>query len=216
MATERQKREKDLLLSGYSPKEIAKILNIDFKLIVNRNCKLYHVDCRESFKNRIHKDGIPSRLKIDDSFGYWFSGWIDGEGHFGLHRWKRNNDKLGYTIQFSVNIRDDDANVIEYVKDKLGIGAIYRRKTNGNKSNSKPTISFVVKGIQDLAEIIVPIFDRYPLITKKGKEFVIWKQAVIERYISTLGGTAKYKNSTKDYNKFGAQIDEIRRYKGAV
>jgi len=37
----------------------------------------------------------------------------------------------------------------------------------------------------------VPLFDGYPLRTKKAREFEIWKAIVLMRYRDTAGGTIK-------------------------
>jgi hypothetical protein len=70
--------------------------------------------------------------------------------------------------------------------------------------------------VQDLAEVIIPLFERYPLYTKKSKEFAIWKPIVLQRYITTLGGYSNRSGIPDEeraaFNQALERIKQIRTY----
>ena len=39
-----------------------------------------------------------------------------------------------------------------------------------------------------MAEIALPLFAKYPLLSKKAQEFEVFRRLVIQRYVATLGG----------------------------
>lgn len=80
----------------------------------------------DSFKVHIENYGIPDRLFVMDSFGYWFSGFFDGEGSFGIHIGKQQ-----YVLNMSVTLREDDANVLLHMKKRLDVGTLSKNKARG-------------------------------------------------------------------------------------
>lgn len=121
---------------------------------------------------------------ISDSFGYWFSGFVDGEGCFLIAPLpsRRRKERIHYYPRFMLVLRSDDKEIISSVKNILRIGSIcFFRKEEGKKnSNSKPQVAY---SISDRGEcyFLVKFFEKYPLKTKKKNDFEIWKQLVIEK-----------------------------------
>lgn len=125
---------------------------------------------------------VPNTPGIPDSFGYRLAGLTDGEGHFGIAK----NTKHGlttYTCVFVINMRDDDAPLIEWLHETSGLGVIYRataiRQRQGWETN--PTISWRVQKKVECLQVVA-IFERYPLLSKKARDFEIWAKAV--RYLN--------------------------------
>jgi hypothetical protein len=126
---------------------------------------------------------IPSRLKVTDEFGYWFSGFFDGEGCF-LFKDTREG-KTTFKPKIKVAVRFDDRAVIDSIHKQMGCGVVYSNRYHKEKyKTTKPWVEFRVHRIGDLAEVIVPLFERYPLHTKKAQEFKYWKGLVQIRYHS--------------------------------
>jgi hypothetical protein len=184
--------ERDLLLTGLSYAEIAEKTGDRQKSISERNRLIHKVNIWDAFASRCAREGIPSRMPADSAFCSWFSGFFDGEGSIIVFtrpcsgRAQYSEFRLGVRIQ----IRDDDASTIEYLLDKIGCGTISRHNRIGA---TMPSIAWRCEKIQDLMETIVPIFDTYPLRTKKGKEFALFRPLVVQRYIDTLGGYSNRK-----------------------
>lgn len=183
--------ERELLLRGLNYSEIAEATNGRIKTISERNRLIHKVNIWDAFQSRIERDGIPNRLAVSDSFGYWFSGFFDGEGCIFLFHRARGERYAEYRFTIRVHIRDDDADAVAFIYDNLKVGRIARHGSNGS---ANPSISWSCEKINDLAEIIIPLFERYPLHTKKAKEFSIWKPLVLQRYINTMGGYSNRKS----------------------
>lgn len=115
-----------------------------------------------------------------ESFYNWLTGFIDGEGHFGLYK----NGKYSVLAQFNLKVRDDDSEMIELIEQQLGFGRIHRlyaKKyvTYSARGGSRPQIGFQVTKIEDCLKLI-SILDQHPLRSKKRRDYVIWREAVIE------------------------------------
>lgn len=118
--------------------------------------------------------------EITDYWGGWFAGLTDGEGSFSIT--KRNNKSLcaNYQCRFDIRLRDDDRAILEEIRDTLGIGNIYDVSAGtGPGGNGRPLASFVVTAINDCAAL-VRFFDKYPLKSKKRRDYEIWQETVIE------------------------------------
>lgn len=109
-----------------------------------------------------------------DAFGYWLSGFVDGEGCFCLS-WQRRNIFPRPKASFSIGLRGDDRGILETIRTFLGCGTPVRTRLHraGN-----PVSTYAIATVSDLHAIIVPHFERYPLRAKKAKDFAVWKQAV--------------------------------------
>lgn len=60
--------------------------------------------------------------------------------------------------------------MLDQIKDFFGVGTLVK---DGTK------ISYTVKSIKNLMEVIIPHYDRFPLLTKKFADFELFKQIVI-------------------------------------
>jgi hypothetical protein len=107
---------------------------------------------------------------IDDPFGYWLSGLADGEGCFRIARsGKRLHPRFGLLF------RADDRALVEMVQQKFnGIGGIHEGK---GYSGHNPMVQWEVFDKLGL-QVIVEFFGRFPLRSKKAKDFVLWRDAV--------------------------------------
>lgn len=144
---------------------------------------------------------------IDDAFGYWFSGFSDGEASFILspRSDKRKSDKgRQFCLYFTVAQRADDLSTINRIRDVLcGIGAIYISRY---KSGRNPMAFLRITRIYDLYHIIVPLFDKYPLQSKKKKDYVIWREAVELSYYNYIH---YYKDRARIPNQFYDRLLEL-------
>lgn len=126
----------------------------------------------------------PFPADIDrDSFGHWLSGFTDGEGHFSLFMATKKGVSFGQpTTAFRIGLRDDDSEILKMIQSFWQCGTLFTR-TNAwpDKHYSRrrrPQTIFQVGSTMDLMETIVPHFIRYPLMAKKARDFVIWRQGV--------------------------------------
>ena len=61
--------------------------------------------------------------------------------------------------------------VLRIIRLFFGVGIIYDNENNN-------TAVYVVRSLQDITNIIIPHFDKYPLITQKRADYLLFKQGV--------------------------------------
>lgn len=120
------------------------------------------------------------------NFGHWLSGFVDGEGWFSLRTHMRkkplaNGSTVSYiewVLEFGIGLRADDEAILDRICKYLKCGKVISR-TIGKKDgfDRKPQVCLSIKNKEDLPKI-VRHFERYPLRSKKKKQFEIWKNAV--------------------------------------
>ncbi len=91
----------------------------------------------------------------------WFSGFVDGEGHFSLTLKK---DKKGCTFSFVIGLHVDDEGVLDFIVENLG-GNIGNVKIYGN------TTRLVISKASEL-EVIINILDNFPSFGLKSVKYL--------------------------------------------
>ena len=117
---------------------------------------------------------------IPADFGHWFAGLVDGEGSFGITMGHRSHRKNMPGCQFSLSLRNDDAEVLEYIQRTLGVGGVHYRErgeTNRQGYLSKPRADLWIHKKGELP-LLVELFRHYPLRSKKRLAFEVWARAV--------------------------------------
>jgi len=102
---------------------------------------------------------------------WYVTGFSDGEGCFLLAINKHKRFKLGYSLGaiFQIHLHSRDLALLEMIKSYFGVGKIFVEK-NGS-------IQYKVSSIKDL-RVIVDHFDRYPLVTCKWADYILFRQGV--------------------------------------
>jgi hypothetical protein len=91
---------------------------------------------------------------LDSKFVQWFVGFADAESSFSI---EIKQTKEVY-FKFSITLHIDDIAVLYTLRNKLGIGVV---------SIYGSTCSYRVHSFQTIIDKILPIFDKYPLLTTK-------------------------------------------------
>ena len=100
----------------------------------------------------------------------WFlSGFTDAEGCFsiGIRPDAKLKTKWRVLPVFIIKLHKKDLSILEVIKKTLHIGKI--RKSGEN------CVQYVVESFKEL-QVIVNHFDKYPLVTAKVSDFVLFKQ----------------------------------------
>lgn len=106
---------------------------------------------------------------------YFITGLVDGEGTFSISIQKNNKYKTGWRVlgsfQISFNIKDEPLilKIQEYFK---GVGSVFYDKQNN-------LVKYQIAGIDDLIKIVIPHFDKYPLISQKSADFLLFKEIIL-------------------------------------
>lgn len=117
--------------------------------------------------------------------GDYIAGFVDGEGCFYLtYRSETRYERSGkpkyfrWTPYFAINIREDDREILEKIKNTLGCGNIYIL----NRKKGEKMAHYIIQNIDELYTKILPFFKNYPLRAKKKHDFKLWAEALNIRY----------------------------------
>ncbi len=131
-----------------------------------------------------------SKNGVSEKLGYYLSGFTDGEGSFNVSIINRNKDyKHGWKISLSFNISQKDDSMPKIFLKILGCGKIRYRKDG--------ICYFETRKMKDLSEIIIPFFQKFPLLSAKNKVFTKFckvAEIVIRRKHLTRKGIEKILN----------------------
>jgi len=115
---------------------------------------------------------------VTDAFGYWLAGLIDGEGCFRVHRQKGGTRCPYYAPSFSLKLREDDAPLLDEIIRVTGIG---RRGSDTKRSKGSNPCAIWRVDTRASTEALVEILDRYSLLSRKARDYLLWREAVIVR-----------------------------------
>ena len=102
----------------------------------------------------------------------FITGFVDAEGSFVVLIRKLPNYKSGWRVEtrFQIGIGKKDRPILELIKSFLGgVGKISEELTS---------VELRVSSITDIINIIIPHFEKYPLLTQKKADFEIFKLIV--------------------------------------
>ena len=115
-----------------------------------------------STHQRLNEEHLGDKNKI--WFKQWLVGFTDGDGNFSI-TYQGNKWGLSYKLsQSRYNLR-----VLYYIKTQLGVGSV-------TKDNSKG--QFFIRDRKIIEEVLLPIFDSYPLLTSKYFDYLRFKKAL--------------------------------------
>lgn len=117
---------------------------------------------------------------IENLDGNWISGFTDGEGCFKsvcVKNEQYKNHEFA-SISFEIGLRADDKDILYGIQKYFGCGKIYFYSKHTNHPYDKPIIRFSVQSFKECYHKVIPQFIKFPLRSKKLRDFEIWKEAV--------------------------------------
>jgi hypothetical protein len=101
----------------------------------------------------------------------YVSGFVDGEGCFCVSFQPSNRHILRWETRpsFSVSQNADRAQLLHILQKRWRCGSI-------RPDRSDKTLKFEVRNLKDLVETVVPHFLRYPLLSSKRADFVLFNE----------------------------------------
>ena len=107
--------------------------------------------------------------QIPDSIGYYFAGFVDGEGSFNLSFRRRRDYTLPWKVSLCLNVSQKDQVILALLKRHLNCGTI-RFKSDG-------VWFFEVNNLASIRENVIPFFERFGFLSaKKKRDFAIFRQ----------------------------------------
>ena len=113
---------------------------------------------------RLNEEHLNEKNNKKSSFEQWLVGFTDGDGNFSI---TNQGDKWGLSFKLAqsrYNLR-----VLNYIKKELGVGSITKDNNKGQ---------YFIRDRKHIESIIMPIFDKYPLLTTKYFDYVKLKKAL--------------------------------------
>lgn len=113
-----------------------------------------------------------------DADGHWLAGLVDGEGCFSLYvrKRKRGPSYIRIDFGFKIALRADDWSTLVKARSVLGVRGSMYRSDKHRGPNGKPIAALQISKKSDITQVI-RFFSRYPLRSKKRRDFDIWSKA---------------------------------------
>lgn len=147
-----------------------KLLNMMYvKMCMSwRQCAWIVNKCLFTSHKRLNEEHLNEKSPNSVSFEQWLVGFTDGDGNFHISQQKIGSDTkwgLSYKLtQSRYNLR-----ILNYVKKELGVGSITR---DGTKAQ------YFIRDRKIIESVLIPIFDKYPLLTTKHFYYIKLKKAL--------------------------------------
>jgi len=107
--------------------------------------------------------------KIPKDIGFYFSGFVDGEGSFNISLIKRDDYKSKWKVTVAFNISQKDNTIPLLFREVLNCGTIRYRKDG--------ICYYEVTNIKDIKFMVIPFFEKFPFLSQeKILKFKIFKQ----------------------------------------
>lgn len=148
---------------------------------------------------------------VDQAFGNWLAGFIDGEGCFFIAATKRTRTDTSiyhtYRPIFSLAVRDDDTAVVLEAKERTGIGSHhFYVPTSG-----KRVIRWMIQSHSDCLELR-RLLTLYPLRAKKRNDFTVWSRAVDVALTLKKGSGASCQEQWEELKRLKIELAAVRSY----
>lgn len=101
-----------------------------------------------------------------DNFHQWLVGFTDGEGSFSVIRVAERK----WTLFFKISQSTYNLRILYFIKRQLGVGSVHV-EADSSKGD------FRIRDRNIIGSVIIPIFDKYPLLTSKYYNYQNFKKA---------------------------------------
>lgn len=140
------------------------VFNILAHLPVGR-CKQRTTNPSETKRSAFYSGAI----KNGTEFHEWLVGITDGDGTFHF----RKNNKGVWNFTFKIAQSNYNLRLLYYIKSMLCVGSVSVPNSIDN------TAEFRIRNIQHIIQYILPIFNKYPLLTSKHFHYNLFREAIL-------------------------------------
>ena len=99
--------------------------------------------------------------QVPDALGYYFAGFVDGEGSFHLTFRRRPDYKLPWKVSLCLNVSQKDKVILALLKRHLQCGTI--------RYKGDDVWMFEVNNLNAIRENVIPFFKRFGFLSAKKK-----------------------------------------------
>lgn len=179
---------------------IKKVSSLEVKMY---NIKGLYASVNNFILQRLHMTKLIKKdyttNKIDNiNINEWLVGITDGDGTFNVYL-NIKNKKVIFT--YKITLISKNAQLLYKIKSYLGVGSVlYLDKNHPN------LVSYLIRDRQLLLNNLIPIFDKYPLLTSKRFNYLKFKSCLLISQnnnlsqIDKLNKINEIKNLTLDHN----------------
>jgi intein-encoded DNA endonuclease-like protein len=102
----------------------------------------------------------------------WVTGFVDAEGCFYVRISRSEQHKTGWGIylSFEIGLNSRDEDLLLQIKSFFNFA--------GNVYKNKNVVKYQVRSINELTNVIIPHFEKYPLLTQKQNDFIIFRNII--------------------------------------
>jgi len=111
------------------------------------------------------------KLNLENLDPNWITGFSDAESCFSIIISKRTNSSWRVSASFEINLHIKDINILYQIQKFFRVGSVTSRI-------NKNICVYRVTKIEDLINIIIPHFFKYPLLTQKYSDFILFTKVV--------------------------------------
>jgi len=129
----------------------------------------------------VRKHKIPLHMKRFYTTGlvepklspHWVTGFCDAESTFSLKVSKSSTTRSGWNVtpEFQITLHSRDLMLLRKIHRFFDIGIV-------NERTDRIQAYYSVQSARAIANVIIPHFDKYPLLTQKNADYLLFKKAV--------------------------------------
>ena len=139
----------------------------------------------------IHTSEASQRLHAEDLSYAYLVGLFEGDGFFTI---TKKGKYLTYELGIELSIKD--VQLIYKIKNLLGIGIVSFRTRNEIEM-----VSLRIRKKNHLKEFIIPIFDKYPMLSNKQLDYLRFKTALLSGIV--------YSKDLPEYTRCNIPINTV-------
>lgn len=145
-------------------------------VVKSRNFATQRLNAENLFKS--NKYTKKNHGIYNDLIFAYFTGLVEGDGWITI---SKKGKYLLYELGIELNIRD--IKLLYKIKDLLGVGIIKTRKRITSNNSEIELATYLIRNKNHLKEIIIPILDKYPMLTLKHYDYLHFKHNLLNNII---------------------------------
>ena len=147
--------------------------------------------CSSNSRNVYTSAEASQRLHAEDLIKAYLVGLFEGDGFFSI---SKKGKYLTYELGIELSIKD--VQLIYKIKNFLSVGVVSFRKRNQIEM-----VSLRIRNKDHLKNIVIPIFDKYPMFSNKQYDYLRFRNALLTGII--------YSNNLPEYSRSNKPINSI-------